>query len=148
MLIAPQVAASSTPVTGSFRSPWNADNAFWKFLPKAPSISPQEKCARPSRIWARATPAPLAPSARSPCTGLFTFTGSMATTAACSASAENAKLTQRDIIRLGWCTPSAAVGKHGPSFARIRQAGRPVLRQVAEIVKIVRHRTVLYGDHA
>src|ERR1035438_3662633 len=99
MLMALQVTASSTPLGGSFRSPWKAASAFWKLLPKVPSISPPEKCARSSRIWARTTAAPLAPSARSFCTALFTAAGSTAAIVPCSTTAENAKLTQRDIIQ-------------------------------------------------
>src|ERR1019366_9478639 len=111
-----QVAASSTPLSRSFRSPWKAASAFWKLLPKVPSISPPEKCARSSRIWARTTAAPLAPSARFFCAGLFTALGSTAAIVPCSTTAENAKLTQRDIIRKGEGTPKAVM-ERGYSLA-------------------------------
>src|ERR1017187_9417 len=119
-----QVAASSTPLRRRFRSPRKAANAFWKLLPKVPSISPPEKCARSSRTWARTTAAPLAPSTRSFCAGLFTAAGSTAAIVPCSTTAENAKLTQRDIIRKGKGTPKAVVGQASwPVSAPAAQGG-------------------------
>src|ERR1022692_838053 len=117
-----QVAASSTPLSGSFRSPWKAARVFWKLLPKVPSISPPEKCARSSRTWARTTAAPLAPSARSFCVGLFTAAGSTAAIVPCSTTAENAKLTQRDIIRRSEGTPKAVVDRTPGLSLRLRRS--------------------------
>ena len=95
-LMAAQVAASTAPDTGSLRVSWYALTTFWKLLPKTPSISPQEKCARANRICARTTPAPFAPIATGSCAELLTVTGSIGTMAAFKAS--GTMKAQRSII--------------------------------------------------
>src|SRR5215469_18094550 len=59
---AAQVAESIAPDAGRCRSFWKAATVFSRLVPKLPSIWPQEKCARASRIWARITAEPLAPT--------------------------------------------------------------------------------------
>jgi hypothetical protein len=59
MSSAAQVGASSLPEAGRPLRSWKPARARRTFEPKAPSISPGEKCARSSSTWARSTAGPL-----------------------------------------------------------------------------------------